>query len=620
MVCARNLPERREEVLSRSMLSVAALIAAAALSGCSDDNAACERSATCATTPPGDAGRDAYANDQTVDLTARDAAGDSTAERDGSPPDASPPFDASRDGALTDGDLADAPRKDGDLADVVERDTSDMDRTDIAEPTDAALIDVPDGALIDAPDGESCDLDAGRSPLDRPCLITERYGVFVSPLGSDATGAGTRTAPFRTMARAIHAAKADTRRVYACDDGTGYEEGIVLDSSLDGFELFGGFDCAAWKVGVAGRTRIETATGPALTTRGLVLGVTIDRFDLAGADAAIGASSLAVILSSSANVVLRNARIVAGRGGAGLAGATGWPGADGDVAGPEQDGAPSECDPPQYIDHLGGAWARASVCGSRGGSGLASNALSDAQAESGIPMTGVTPANQVNGGGGFLGAPAGPGSTGNPGDLGVPSAIPGTFSADGYVPSPAASAGTDGRTGQGGGGGVKGTTIWGCNLATGGAGGMGGCGGTGGLGGRGGGASVGIFSWSSSVLLDGCEIVASAGGAGGAGGNGGSGGRGMPGGLGGARWATDAGVLATAGEDGGKGGNGGDGGSGAGGNGGPSYAIVFQGARPTTTRTVLSAGAPGEKGVGGTVGGVKAPDGAKGVAANELML
>jgi hypothetical protein len=521
--------------------------------------------------------------------------------------------DSARDASPAGDAAADRGRHDAGSVDT----SQDGSGTDVADDGASSI----DGAPTDAPlDVPSCDLEGGRSPTDNPCLIDERFGVFVSPSGSDATGAGTRAAPFRTLPRALQIAKVDMRRVYACDNGTGFDAGVTLDVTLDGMELFGGFDCGTWKLTPVGRTAIRTASGPALTARGLIAGVTFDRFDFASADAAIGASSIAVLLDASANVTLRKARIVAGRGGSGQPGAPGDPGTDGNVAGPEQDGAPGECsvDP---AERPGGAWAQASLCGSRGGTGLPSNAQSDQQAESGIPMTGVTPANQTNGGGGFLGLPAGPGSPGNRGNLGAPAVAAGAFSASGYTPAPAALPGTEGHTGQGGGGGIKGVVIWHpCNVSTGGAGGMGGCGGRPGTGGAGGGASVGVLSWSSSVLFDQCEIVAAAGGAGGKGGDGGKGGLGMPGGRGGAAFANDAGVFVTAAENGGKGGNGGDGGSGAGGNGGPSHALVYTGTRPVTKETILGAGPPGASGVGGTAGGVKAPDGAVGASGPELKL
>ena len=304
--------------------------------------------------------------------------------------------DAARDTPIADAPLADQSRSDGSFEDARGQDVTTPDAgSDAPVETDGGASDgavATDAGSLDAPlDGASCEPDAARSPFDNPCLIHERYGVFVSPAGSDSTGAGTRAAPYRTLARALQAAKFDTRRVYACDNGTGYADGVTLDATLDGMELFGGFNCATWMLNGVGRTQINATSGPALTARGLVVGVTFERFDFASANAETGASSIAVLLDTAANVILRKARIVAGRGGTGQAGAAGDPGTDGNVAGPEQDGAPAECNNAPPLDHLGGAWAQASVCGSRGGTGQPSNALADQQAESGVPMTGVTP-------------------------------------------------------------------------------------------------------------------------------------------------------------------------------------------------------------------------------------
>ena len=55
------------------------------------------------------------------------------------------------------------------------------------------------------------------------------------------------------------------------------------------------------------------------------------------------------------------------------------------------------------------------------------------------------------------------------------------------------------------------------------------------------------------------------------------------------------------------------GGSGAAGNGGPSYAFVYKGTVPTKQNgTMLSVGAGGSKGIGGSVQNAKAPDGSAG--------
>jgi len=111
----------------------------------------------------------------------------------------------------------------------------------------------------------------------------------------------------------------------------------------------------------------------------------------------------------------------------------------------------------------------------------------------------------------------------------------GTFSGSGFAATPAAGSGTDGYTGQGGGAGGASDGVGISTGASGGAGGMGGCGGKAGTGGGGGGASVALLSWiNTGLVLDGCVLVANAGGAGGKGGNGGPGGLGQNGANGGA--------------------------------------------------------------------------------------
>jgi hypothetical protein len=156
---------------------------------------------------------------------------------------------------------------------------------------------------------------------------------------------------------------------------------------------------------------------------------------------------------------------------------------------------------------------------------------------------------------------------------------------------------------------------------------MGGCGGSPGKGGSSAGASVALLSWSSTITLDHCELIAGAGGNGGKGGNGGNGGLGKPGAPGGAAYVGDAGPVVDAGSglgkggNGGLGGNGGNGGSGAGGNGGPSYGIVHKGTAPQWLNgTIVARGAGGAKGAGGTIDNVKAADGNPGLAADEFAV
>ena len=71
-----------------------------------------------------------------------------------------------------------------------------------------------------------------KSPHDDPCVIDDAYGVFVAPVangGSDATGNGTRAAPYATLGKAL-AGLHGKSRVYVCD--ASYAERVVLSGEL----------------------------------------------------------------------------------------------------------------------------------------------------------------------------------------------------------------------------------------------------------------------------------------------------------------------------------------------------------------------------------------------------
>jgi hypothetical protein len=473
-------------------------------------------------------------------------------------------------------------------------------------------------------EADACDPGMAKSPVESACLISERYGVFVSPHGSDSTGAGTRMAPFKTIARASQTAKGDVMRVYACDDGTGYADALTIDATLDGISLFGGFECAAWTYAVTRRARVRPATGVALVVRGLTVGLTVEDFEFNAADAAIGGSSMGAIVDSAVNVVLRGVKVIAGKGGGGADGAEGAKGADAPRVELAQQGSSARCPAPGSQQN-GGSWGSPTICGSRGGNGgQANQGLGGTNGVGGIPTTGITTPNIGTGGG--PGEDGAKGSDGNPGAPGALNSAVGSFAATGYAVAPAGGDGTVGLTAQGGGGGGASSASGVCIGASGGAGGMGGCGGGPGMGGASAGASVALLSWMSSLTLERCELISVDGGAGGKGGNGGVGGEGKAGGAGGAAYGdadagSDAGVGLGKGGNGGPGGKGGNGGSGAGGNGGPSYALVYRGSAPTKLNgTSLVHGAGGAKGAGGSVENAKAPDGVVGTAGEEFAV
>jgi hypothetical protein len=567
------------------------------VAGCGSDPS-CAETATCApvvadaqSDQRADDGGSGAVTDAAYDSDARDV----SVVNDGS--DSADRRDALHRDAAKDGDAA--PDDDADPIDSADA------NNDVA---DTGANDARGGGHDASSDADApwCDVDAGRSPTSNPCIVSERYGVFVSPAGSDATGAGTRAAPYRTINRALQAANAETRRVFACDDGSGYAEPIVIDVALDGLALFGGFECNAWTLAPNVRTRVRPLAGPALSVDGLVKGVVVENFDLFASDAAVGASSIAVQVRSSLQVVVRSSRIHAGKGGPGQAGANGPPGEDGAPVGPDQRGFHATCVPPT-VSQPGGI-AFVSACGSKGGNGGAfDTTLGSLPGETGLPLTFVDPPNRPNGAADWLhDHTGGKGSDGVAGGPGTVNPNIGAFAASGYTAAAAGGDGEDGRVAQGGGGGSagqpEGANV--CTSATGGAGGSGGCGGLRGRGGSAGGASVALLSWMSGVTLDKCEVVAADGGTGGHGGHGGLGGKGSAGAAGGegVHDLDGGGSLAGAGP-GGAGGQGGPGGGGAGGNGGPSYAIVYAGGRPSQIGgTTVARGLGGVKGFGGLTG------------------
>jgi hypothetical protein len=453
---------------------------------------------------------------------------------------------------------------------------------------------------------------------DAACWTTDEHGVFVSSEhGDDATGDGTKAAPFATIMKGVTSAAG--KNVYVCVGATkDYAERVSLDGTTDGTHLYGGFDCETWDYSIARKAYVKSPEPVALRIQSLQTGAYIENLRFLAADGSgDDASSYGAFVTDSKNVKLKRVEITAG---AGLKGADGMPGKsqeDAAAAGALQDGAKAVCTG-SLADAVGGSWTDP-ICGSKGGSGGVASQSNGGSGIDGFPTDHVTLLNKVqNGGAGAMDAANGEdgreGQVGDPGGLGAAAFVIGSWIAAGYTPAPGKS-GSSGFPGQGGGGGgaSKGSGI--CRAASGGAGGLGGCGGGGGQGGVGGGASIGIFVWNSEPLLDTCFVAAGNGGGGGGGGNGGGGGGGGSGGSGGQ--GSQGNGIARAGK-GGQGGPGGNGGSGSGGTGGPSYAIAFSGTAPSydladTTLKKATGGAPG---IGGQVLNAKAPDGTKGDAAD----
>ncbi len=415
-----------------------------------------------------------------------------------------------------------------------------------------------------------------------PCVLTETYGVFVSPAGNDTTGTGSRTAPYATVGHAMDAAKtAGLARVYACGTAGHYGENLVVGSSRTGVTVYGGLNCttspSTWTYSAGDQATVAPSSGYALQ---VTAAVTFEDFAFTSAAATTtGASSIAVFASNATSVVLERCSVQAAAGMTGQSPtapspfAAAAPGGNPGAAPPAGAGGAAVPNPlcPTSIGGAGGSAKAGELDGQTGQPG-ASNAGTNA-ACIGTPSEG-----------GGVGA-----SVTTPGTVGPGASDWAAFSATGWSPTSGATGGT-GSIAQGGGGGGAGAA--GSVFGGGGSGGAGGCGGTGGPPGTSGGSSIAILSYNSSITFETCTLTAANAGAGGRGAAGQSG---QPGG--------GPGLGGTAACSGGAGGNGGNGGGGGGGAGGVSAGVVWTGTAPTIsggTQTPGAAGAAGTNGDGTT--------------------
>jgi hypothetical protein len=461
-------------------------------------------------------------------------------------------------------------------------------------------------------DGGGCDTSA--EPKDEPCVIDNAYGVFVSPNGT-AGGLGTKASPLNSVdagiTLALSAADAGIRkRVYVCGGSGTYDESIAIDGSRDHVQVFGGLHCADWTYSGERTAIAPSAQGIPLSLSSLTAALFVDlEIDAADApsmaptgSAAPGASSIAVSVSNSSNVVMRRCTINAGQG---------QPGQDQTAAAAFSAAAPSG-DPGKAL--VGGS-ATPNVCGngtgtSTGGSGGGPTA-SGQDGNDGAPGASnkdTVALCMVSTGGG-------PGANGSGGGAGAGASNWAAFTATGWVPENGL-AGGNGVVGQGGGGGASVDATGG-----GGGGGAGGCGGIGGTPGTGGGSSIAVLAYGSVLDLEQCVLSAANGGRGG---NGAAGQTGQSGGGHG----NVSGSTACLGGTGGAGGSGGGGGGGAG---GLSAGLVWSGSTSPTVdgstvtssatlpavKHVGSYGAAGQHGAGGaaaTAGANPGTDGTDGQA------
>ena len=412
-------------------------------------------------------------------------------------------------------------------------------------------------------------------PGDDACVVDEQYGVFVAPSGDDATGDGTREAPFATLRKGADAASESGKRVYACATEGEYAAALSLGEAHDGLELYGSFDCDDWSYDATLRATVAPESGVALTVSEIETSLEVDGFTFESADATEpGASSIAGEIRDSSGVVLRN---VALRAGAGAAGA---PGVTENFTYPEKallDGMDGEADAGGVSDTVNCPAGDTT----RGGIGGFPPPIEMNDGADGTPNHGV-PGGEGGVAGGSCSTGIGqPGANAPPGPDGGGATTLGSLNDGTWAPSGGID-GTPGRPGQGGGGGAGATN------GGGGSGGAGGCGGAGGRAGGGGGASIGLLSVDAEVTLVDSEVASS---------DAGDGGAGSPGQEGQQEFGSAGDSFGDA-CDGGRGGLGGNGGNAGGGAGGISVGILFDGDAPVQTNTVVTEGTAGLAGEG----------------------
>ncbi|MDI1447196.1 hypothetical protein [Polyangium sp. 6x1] len=457
----------------------------------------------------------------------------------------------------------------------------------------------PYGSVVGPPPG------CTDSPKNNRDVITNECGYFVSANGDDAN-AGTAEKPFKTLGKAIDAARSAKARVYACADGA-YAERVELPG---GVSVFGGFSCTngAWNYDATpGATIQPAAPGPDDVQASLrVTGKGTSQLEdlvVRAPDATLAGGSAIAVIVDGVTVDFARTDLIAGNGAAGAQGTT--PADNIGPANPEDSAIKGNSGPiacmggPQGND--GGAAKDNMFCpglvGGKGGNGQSEAAGGDNGAD-GQPLPMPNPMNYGVGGlGETMAAQCSSGEDGLNGKSGNPGSgaqEDGSLDATrGYIGA-SGGAGSKGTPGQGGGGGGGSKGKSNCYGAGGGSGGAGGCPGNGGLGGAAGGSSIGIVSIGGTLRFDAVDITTSMGGNGGAGGDGQFGGAGGTGGTGGA-----ASMGVTKACNGGAGGQGGDGGTGGGGRGGHSIGIAHKGGTVSEMGVTIVNGAPGAGGNGG---------------------
>ena len=352
-----------------------------------------------------------------------------------------------------------------------------------------------DRSVIDAPPG--CDLT--KSPKDSPNCVDESVGIFVSPTGNDGAD-GKKSSPVRNIGKGVELAAArGLPRVYVCEGS--YDVAVEVRAPVS---IFGGLSCAWAAANV--KPKLAPAKGIGLTVSKVGSAILLEDLEIVGsADVGSpGDSAIAMLVSESNNVTIRNTNLTAKDGIAAVAGAgrsnySGMTAKDGANGGGATGGLATSCSCTDGNSSTGGAGASGAGAGTQDGSA--------------IPPIGAANAgfsNTTTCGDGQTGA------NGTAGGSGAAAGTAGTLSSLGWSSSPSATPAPNGRPGQGGGGGGAKTNV----SSAGGGGACGGCGGAGGAVGGNGGSSFALLAYKSTVLVEGGVLLTGTGGRGGDGGPG----------------------------------------------------------------------------------------------------
>src|ERR1700733_13661721 len=292
------------------------------------------------------------------------------------------------------------------------------------------------------------DGEMGPAPVDAECGTLPCVAVYVAGSGNDAS-TGTRTMPLKTIAAGIAmAAQVNPPLDVYVQAGT-YAETLQMKS---GVTIYGGFDTTWTRVATA-TTEIDGAS-PAIPFDQISALTALDQVTVTSPNAtAPSGSSVAIVVTSSSMIELRDVTVEPGTGAAGTDGVDGAIGAIGGGGGLGGDGVEHSgsifcSSSPLPVGGAGGA----SSCGRTGGQGGSPGVNTGAGSTGG---DGVVSA-QSGGFGGASGQTGSPGAGGLAGGLGVAGTggiQVGSFSGVMYQPA-AGTNGTNGGDGNGGGGGV----------------------------------------------------------------------------------------------------------------------------------------------------------------------